>query len=269
MTEKLYAARVPVFFGGLAAMLAAESLRPARPWRTPRGRRLRFHLGLSVFNSLAYRLLAGAPLLLWVAYVHGRGWGAVGLWGLSGLPEVLTTLVVCDGWDYWWHRFNHRVPLLWRFHKVHHMDTHVDATTSLRFHIGELLLSAAAKAGWVLIWGPSVLAFAVFETAITLFAQFHHANVDFPDRVERAVRLVHMTPRLHAAHHTVSLRTRDNNFSTVFLWWDRLFGTFREADYREMETLGLPEGRETYLSFKDLLLWPARPAYHGNRRRAS
>jgi len=148
------------------------------------------------------------------------------------------------------------IPFLWRFHRVHHMDTHVDVTTSLRFHPIELTISYMVKAVWILIWGPSVLAYVVFEAGITAYAQFHHSAIDFPDRIERLIRWVHMTPRLHAGHHTVSLRTRDANYSTIFLIWDRLFRTLREPNRSELKKLGLPLGRETYMSFVELIKTP-------------
>jgi sterol desaturase/sphingolipid hydroxylase (fatty acid hydroxylase superfamily) len=211
---------------------------------------------MAVWNTIFVRILVAAPLVLWADFLRDNNLSLSSHLGLSGWQEILASLVVLDLFDYWWHRFNHTVPFLWRFHRVHHLDTHVDVTTSLRFHIGELLLSGVAKALWILMWGPSALAFAIFETAITAYSQFHHSNIDFPDRVERLVRWIHMTPRLHAGHHTVSLRTRDANFSTIFLVWDRLFKTLREPETSEMKLLGLPEGREGYLSFWRMLKAP-------------
>ena len=250
--------RLPAFFGVLLVTLAWETFRPSRPWNDARPRRLGFHAAVAAGNTLVMRLLLVPPLMAWVAFIHRKGWGLGGALGLTGWPEVLATLVVLDMLDYWWHRLNHRVFFFWRFHRAHHSDTHVDASTSLRFHLGELVLSTLAKTLWVLAWGPSVFAFTVFEAAITAFAQFHHANVDLPEPGERLVRLFHMTPRLHAAHHTVTLRTRDANFSTIFLWWDRLFGTFREADAGELAALGLPELRAGDLSWAAFLAAPAR-----------
>lgn len=250
--------RPAVFLGVLALMLAAETYFPARPWAQPRLRRLGFHALVAAVNTVLYRLALAAPLTALAAAVWGRGLGLAGRLGLSGAAELAASLVVLDLLDYWWHRWNHRVGLFWRFHRAHHYDTHVDVTTSLRFHFGELALSGGVKAFWILAWGPSPAAFVLFEAAITAFAQFHHANIDFPDAVERVLRLVHMTPRLHAAHHTVTRRSRDANYSTIFLWWDRLFGTLAEADAEEVKALGLPEGRTTDLSYAAFWAAPVR-----------
>ena len=173
--------------------------------------------------------------------------------------RIIASVIVLDLFDYVWHRLNHRVGTLWRFHKVHHVDTHVDVTTALRFHPGELFISAFAKALWIVIWGPSLWGFAAFEISISLAAQFHHSNIDFPRPVERVLRLFIVTPRFHTSHHTVARRTGDANFATIFILWDRIFGTYREPDDREMQTLGLPEGRDDYLSFQAWLTQPFRP----------
>ncbi|MBI3298235.1 MAG: sterol desaturase family protein [Elusimicrobia bacterium] len=249
--------RPAVFLAGLVLMLLWEGLVPARPWRAGRGRRLAFHLGVGAFNTALMRWALVPPLLAWAAFVRAKGWGAAGLLGLSGWTEIAVSLAVLDLLDYWWHRMNHRVAFFWRFHRAHHSDTELDATTSLRFHFGELVLSGGMKALWLLAWGPSPLAFVLFETAITACAQFHHANVDL-GRAEPPVRLLLMTPRLHAAHHTASRRTRDMNFSTIFLLWDRLFGTLAEATREELEVLGLPEGRAGALSPRGFLASPVR-----------
>jgi sterol desaturase/sphingolipid hydroxylase (fatty acid hydroxylase superfamily) len=102
------------------------------------------------------------------------------------------------------------------------------------------------------LWGPSLSAFMIFEAGITAYSQFHHSDIDFPDAVEEKLRWIHMTPRVHASHHTVSLRTRDANYSTIFSLWDRVFGTFQEPDSQEIKQLGLPEGREDVLSYKKM-----------------
>lgn len=250
--------RPAVFLGGLLVMLLAETLWPARPWAQPRLKRLGFHALVAGVNTFLYRLLLAAPLMALAGAVHSRGWGMAGILGLTGAAELLAAVLALDMANYWWHRWNHRVPLLWRFHRAHHYDTHVDAGTSLRFHFGELVLSGGLKSLWILAWGPSPEAFLVFEAAITLCAQFHHANIDLPAPLERLARLALMTPRLHAAHHTVSLRSRDANYATILLWWDRLFGSFAEADPEELRSLGLAEGRDRDLDFAAFWAAPAR-----------
>lgn len=258
MFENPDSLRLTLFLGGFALLFLVESLFSARKWQENRAKRAGVHAGMAVFNTVFMRLLVLAPFLLWADWVSENDWGLAPLLGYTGVAEIIATIIVLDFFDYIWHRLNHRVPVLWRFHKVHHVDTHVDVTTALRFHPGELTISAFAKASWILIWGPSVWAFAAFEIAISLAAQFHHANIAFPKNVERWLSLIIVTPRFHTAHHTVARRTGDGNFSTIFSLWDHIFGSYGEPDDEEMKTLGLPEGRQTYLSFSTWLLEPFR-----------
>ena len=217
---------------------------------------------LTLINTIIVSFLTAAPALLFAGWVRSNGLGLAPLLGLHGPAEWLASFIVLDMFDYWWHRFNHTVPVLWRFHKVHHVDTHVDATTAIRFHPGELIISnLLVKSIWILIWGPSVWGLLFFEMGLTVFAEFHHSNIDFPDRVESLVRKIIVTPRFHASHHTVSSRTREANFSAVFIFWDKIFGTYREVDSEEMKTLGLPRGKDVYLSFKAVLRGPFSDDY--------
>lgn len=253
--------RFSIFLFTLIIMFTIETIRPKRVWGNPRIHRLLFHLTLAVFNTALLRIVASKPLLNWGTIVYENKWGISSFFGLSGLIEILITLVVLDLFDYWWHRFNHRTPFLWRFHKVHHVDTHVDITTALRFHPCELLLSAVVKAIWILILGPTILSYTLFVTALTAAALFHHSNIDFPDRIETLVRSFFVTPRFHAAHHTVNKRTGNANFSAILIFWDKIFGTYQEPDYEEMKKLGLSRGRDTYLSFISTLKGPFSNEY--------
>lgn len=242
-----------VFVAGFALFFMLETLVPARPPQGDRLRRLGFHAGVAVLNTVLVRVLVYVPFLVFSVYVDEEGWGISRLLGLTGWTEIVLAIVVLDFFDYLWHRANHRVRFLWRFHKAHHADTGMDVTTALRFHPGELLISALVKAAWIAIWGPLVVAWFLFEALVSLCAQFHHANIDFPDSVERWLSWIVVTPRFHAAHHAVDRHYGNANFSTIFSLWDRLFGTYAEpaaggATTRAPGTLGLPEARELAFS---------------------
>ncbi|MEW8497819.1 MAG: sterol desaturase family protein, partial [Candidatus Thiodiazotropha taylori] len=134
-------------------------------------------------------------------------------------------------------------------------------TTALRFHPGELFLSSFAKALWVLVWGPTAIAWFVFEGLISLCAQFHHSNIDLPEPIERVLSRVIVTPRFHTSHHRVERAYGDANFSTIFSFWDPLFGSYNQMPREEKEAesgdlIGLPQARETAFSFKAWLIEP-------------
>lgn len=250
-----------VFLGGLLFFLGIETLAPKRPWRGSRLKRLLFHGAIAALNTVWVRLLLYVPLLLWIVYVEQQGWGISRWLGLTGWVEIVASLVVLDLFDYFWHRANHRVNFLWRFHKAHHADTAMDVSTALRFHPGELMISALAKALWIVIWGPTAIAWFLFEAMVSLCAQFHHTNIDFPDRVERVISAIIVTPRFHAAHHAVDRQYGDANFSTIFSLWDHLLRSYQQpesggATTNGEDALGLPEARERAFSAGAWLVEP-------------
>ncbi len=253
--------RLWIFIGGLCLFFFLESLAPARRSADGRVRRLAFHAVIAALNTALVRAFIYVPFLFWVVYVEEQGWG-LGRWlGLHSWPEIIISVIVLDLFDYFWHRANHRVPFLWRLHKAHHTDNEMDVTTALRFHPGELFVSGLVKAGWVVVWGPSAMAWFVFEAAISLGAQFHHSNISLPRAMERVVAPVIVTPRFHTSHHFVNRVYGDANYSTIFSFWDRLFGSYSQAPLGPDQQpgpkdIGLPEARAQSLSFRAWLLEP-------------
>ena len=253
MNIDLDTGKLIVFLGGLLFFLGIETLTPKRPWDQSRFKRLLFHGGIAAINTVLIRFLIYVPLLLWIVFVEQRGWGISRWLGLTGWVELAASLVVLDLFDYFWHRANHRITFLWRFHKTHHTDTAMDVTTALRFHPGELMISAIAKALWIAVWGPTAIVWFLFEAMVSLCAQFHHSNTDFPDRIERVVSALIVTPRFHASHHAVDRHYGDANFSTIFSLWDHLFRSFQRPKKAGTTThaensLGLPEARDRAFS---------------------
>jgi len=257
MTENDLQSWKPVALGGVVLLIfLIETLRRKRDWKDSRLKRAPTHLILMAVNSVIYKFVAWGGLYFLIVWVAEQDVGLSNLLGLEGTAGILATVVLYDFYDYWWHRANHRVPFLWRFHSVHHMDTHLDVTTGLRFHPGELLLSGIAKSIFIIVWGPGLLGYVIAQTAISTASFFHHGNYDLGDPLEKFASLFIMTPRLHASHHTVTTRTRDADYSTILIFWDRLFGTFRYARKDEVARLGLDTDRKKYLSPKKILLSP-------------
>lgn len=258
--------RLAIFLGGLLFFLFIESIFPARPSHEGRIKRLFFHVTVAAFNTLLMRILIYVPFLLWIVYVEQQGWGISRWLGLDGWLEIGVSLIMIDFFDYLWHRANHRVPFLWRFHKAHHADNEMDISTALRFHPGELLLSSIAKALWVVIWGPTAIAWFVFEGLISLCAQFHHSNIDLPDPVERVLSRLIVTPRFHTSHHRVDRAYGDANFSTIFSFWDPLFRSYNQVPFGPdgrlaADAIGLPEARNLTLSYR---AWFSEPFMRRN-----
>lgn len=258
--------RLLVFSLGLISLALLERLVAYRTPTTSTARRITLHVAVAIVNTTLTRMLVYVPLLIWIVYVEQMGWGIARWLGLDGWPEFLLSILVLDAFDYLWHRANHRIPFLWRFHKAHHSDNDLDVFTALRFHPGELIISAGVKASWVVVWGPSAIAWFLFEAMVSFCAQMHHSNIDLPDQVERSLARILVTPRFHAAHHLVERDYGDCNFSTIFSFWDHFFGTLApwlsHADLKA-RPMGLPEGRAETLSFSQLLLEPVKSRNFG------
>ncbi|MCK6450440.1 MAG: sterol desaturase family protein [Alphaproteobacteria bacterium] len=175
----------------------------------------------------------------------------------SGAPGLALDLLLFDFLIYWWHRANHVVPLLWRFHQVHHLDRFLDSTSALRFHFGEVLLSATARAAVVVALAFPLSSVLAFEGLLLLATIFHHSNLRLPAGLERALSRAIVTPSIHWVHHHRVRGDTDSNYASVLSLWDRLFAS-RSATARapDME-IGVEGRKET--GFLGLLLRPFRP----------
>ena len=223
-----------VVLGTLAVLLVAERLFPMA--RVVGGvRRVARNLSLAGVNAvLSWAVVV--PLAAFTAS-HALGWRPEWWSGWTGLA---LDLLILDCWIYWWHRANHEWPFLWRFHEVHHLDEFLDASSALRFHFGEVLLSSLVRAGVILLLGVPLLSVVVFETLLALSAMFHHSNLRLPPRFERALSRVIVTPSIHWVHHHAIRRDTDSNYSALLSVWDRLFRS-RSATQR---TPDMPIGTE-------------------------
>lgn len=209
-----------------------------------------------VFSGLA---LVVATLLVAPAVERSLGWlgekpfGLVPLFALPAAVGGVIGFLLMDLSFYYWHLLNHRVPVLWRFHNVHHMDPDLDVTTALRFHFGELALSAGFRVVQILVIGVSPLTYAVYEVVFQANTLFHHSNVRLPIRLERPLNQLLVTPRMHGIHHSQVEREANSNYGVVFPWWDRLHRTLGLHVPQSAITIGVP----AYSEPGDNRLWAA------------
>lgn len=181
-------------------------------------RRVAKNLSLAGFNAILSGLIV-VPLSA-LAAAHAFQWRP-DWWG--GAPGIVLDLLLLDCWIYWWHRLNHEWPFLWRFHEVHHLDEFLDASSALRFHFGEVLLSSIVRAGVILALGVPLLSVVLFETLLSLVTMFHHSNVRLPPRLEKALSFLIVTPSIHWVHHHALRRDTDSNYSALLSVWDHVF----------------------------------------------
>jgi sterol desaturase/sphingolipid hydroxylase (fatty acid hydroxylase superfamily) len=221
----IVASKGAIVLGLLAVMLVAERLRPLAR-RAGGLRRVGRNLSLAGLNALlSWAVVVPVSAL---AAGHALGWRPLwwqGPWGL------VADVVILDLWIYAWHRANHRFPLLWRFHEVHHLDGFLDASSALRFHFGEVFLSSLVRAAVIFLLGVPLASVVVFETLVAANAIFHHSNLRLPARLERALSLFIVTPSIHWVHHHAIRADTDSNYAALLSVWDRMFGS-RSATLR-------------------------------------
>ncbi len=266
--------RLGAFLGVFTLMALLEAALPRRPRTLPRRVRWPHNLGLVVLNSLLLRLVFPAAAVGVAAYVQQSGWGLIPWLGLDGLPALLLAVVLLDLAIYLQHVMFHAVPALWRLHRVHHADLDYDVTTGLRFHPIEILLSMVIKFAVIAALGAPVAAVVAFEVILNGMAIFNHANLRLPERLDRVLRYLVVTPDMHRVHHSVEDDEANSNFGFNLSWWDRLLGTYRaqpRAGHEGM-TIGIRTFRDpkTCATLPGMLLIPFRGPVAGyaiNRRR--
>lgn len=176
--------------------------------------------------------------------VERRRWGLLKVVRLPAWMEVTLAVVLMDYTLYVWHVLTHKAPLLWRFHVVHHVDLDLDASTALRFHFGELMISTGWRAGQVLLIGVSPLSLSVWQTFLLLSVLFHHSNVRLPVELERLLNRFVVTPRMHGIHHSIIREETDSNWSSGLTLWDWLHGTLKLNVPQQEITIGVPAFRD-------------------------
>ena len=213
--------------GTVATVVLLELRRPLRKEKddklTRDARNVAFSLMAAATVALAEKPVAG-PLAL---KVHKKRLGLLNMVRFPAWAEMLLSVVLLDYTLYIWHYLTHKAPFLWRFHRPHHVDLDLDASTALRFHAGELLLSVPWRAAQVRLIGVSPLALSIWQTLTLMEIMFHHSNIRLPFDVERRLCRVIVTPRMHGIHHSVVRKEADSNWSTIFPWPDYLHGTIR------------------------------------------
>jgi len=255
--------RLSVFLGVFVLMAVLEALLPAREAVLSRKTRWLGNLSMVVMGALVSRILLPATLVGVSLWAQQKGIGVFNVF-LDAVPAdasssnqllnsgeplsnsstylvhiaiVTLSVLLLDMLIYWQHRLFHTVPMLWRFHKMHHADSHVDTTTGLRFHPVEIAMSLGIKAAAVVILGVPAIAIVIFEVALNGFALFNHANIRLPQKWDDRIGLVLITQRLHRIHHSQAKNESNSNYGFSVSWWDRLFNSFTPRAAFSDETL--------------------------------
>ena len=187
--------------------------------------RLIVNVGLSVLTFAVAMVLVRPTALAVLQWAADKPFGLLHIVPMPVGAQFVVAFLLMDLTFYWWHVANHRIPFLWRFHNVHHIDPDLDVSTAFRFHFGEVALSAGFRVVQVSAIGLSAWMFAIYELVFQANTAFHHSNVRLPIRIERLLNLMLVTPRMHGIHHSQVRDETNSNYSVVFSWWDRLHRT--------------------------------------------
>lgn len=248
--------------GGYLFFIQWESGRAHRPFADAASRRRHVlrNLGLFVLVVLLADLAFGIGLLNTTSMIQSVPDGLLTRFDLSWPVQLVIGVVAIDLLYYGWHRLSHAVPLLWRMHRVHHSDTHLDVTTATRFHPLEVCVSIALVVSVLLALGIPLWVELARTLIINPLIMAQHANVRFPQSWDRALCGWLVTPALHRVHHSPLREEHDSNYGQIFSLWDRWFGTLRTgpASVAEVGVRGLDA--ERWQSVAGMMLTPfARP----------
>ena len=218
--------RLSVFVGILLTMIIWEFMAPRLTLTLPRSQRWPANLGIVVLNTVLVRLIFPMAPVGIAVLAASNGWGLFNVIDAPQVVAVITCVLILDFAIYAQHVTFHKVPVLWRLHRMHHADTGYDVTTGARFHPIEIILSMAIKLATVSVLGASPAAVIIFEVLLNATAMFNHGNLRLPLAIDQAIRVLIVTPDMHRVHHSVIPAETNSNFGFNLSIWDRLFGTY-------------------------------------------
>ncbi len=246
------AIRLSIFLGVLAVMALWEVAAPRRRRDIPRVIRWTNNLGLVVLDTVILRLTFPIVAVGLAVMAESNGWGLFNNIDVPVWVAIVVSMLLLDLAIYLQHVMLHAIPALWRLHRMHHADLDFDATTGLRFHPIEILISMGIKLAVVAALGPPGIAVLLFEVLLNATAMFNHANIALPRPVDRVLRLFVVTPDMHRVHHSVDPRETNSNYGFNLPWWDRLLGTYIAQPAKGHE--GMEIGIEQFRMRRDLWL---------------
>lgn len=250
-----------ILFLGIYVMAALLEWRfTMRPPTQPRVVRWKINFSLVLIDVLAQRFTFGAAAYITAIYAQTHGWGLLHVVDMPTWLKAVIGFMVLDFAIYLQHVMSHALPVFWRLHQVHHADLDIDASSGLRFHPLEILLSLLYKTMIVAALGIAPWIVIVFEITLNGAAVFTHANIRYPDRLDTLLRKLLVTPNMHRVHHSVYRDEMDTNFGFFLSVWDRLCGTEHKApprDGHEKVQLGLSDYRiQSVIGLRSLLIMP-------------
>ena len=251
--------RLGVFFGAFILLALWEWRWPKRVLTQNKVRRWLNNIALMVTGTLIVRILVPMAAVGAAYYAEKNHIGFANHMDIPLWIEVVVIFVLLDLAIYFQHAMFHVLPVMWRFHRVHHSDLDFDVTTGVRFHPVEILISVLIKIILIVTWGAPMVAVILFEIVLNYMSMFTHSNICLNERIERVLRWFIVTPDMHRVHHSIRENETNSNFAFNISAWDRIFGTYRaEPKAGQLgATIGLTQFREKkWQNYGGLLLTP-------------
>jgi len=232
-------------------MLAGEYVFPLRRRKWPSGPRFIINICITLLAFTVGVLIVRPVALATAKWVCSHNFGLVAKLPLPGAVQISMGFILMDATFYYWHRANHEIPVLWRFHKVHHVDPDLDVSTAFRFHFGEVLYSTGFRAAQVLLLGTMPITYLIYEVVFQCANMFHHSNLRLPAGLESKLNIFIVTPRMHGIHHSQIRNEMNSNYSVVFRSWDWVHRTLR----LDIPQASINIGVKGYQQKEDNRLW--------------
>ena len=252
--------RVAFFLAIFLIMSVLEILIPRRKAEKPKLSRWYSNLMLMFTSSLSVRYVLPFTGVTAAIFAKEQGMGFLNDFAVSPILAILLTIVLFDLVIYWQHRLFHKVPILWKLHKVHHADPDYDVTTGGRFHPIEIVLSMIIKIFMIFALGAPVLGVVIFEILLNGTSMFNHSNIRINSKLDGILRKFLVTPDFHRVHHSHLIDEQFKNYGFNLSIWDNIFRSYKAVpeEGHDKMIIGLDELKEDskVLSLFGMLLIP-------------
>tara|TARA_B100001057_G_scaffold240165_1_gene240543 strand:- start:4323 stop:5159 length:837 start_codon:yes stop_codon:yes gene_type:complete len=263
--------RTSILLGGIVLFWVLEGIIPLYSFKYKKGKHAFLNL---LFTSTTAIIGFGFAFLLLKSteIVNMYQFGIIYFFDLPLILEVLISLLILDlVGAYLVHFVEHKIPWMWKFHVIHHSDKNVDVTTGLRHHPGETVFRIMFTILGVYISGASIGIVMLYQSISVLFAHLTHANISLPNRLDRLISYLFVTPNMHKVHHHFKQPLTDTNYGNIFSIWDRVFGTYTFVE----DSKSLVYGIDTHIkdkkidSFSNLLMIPFKKMGKNSKSKVS
>ena len=251
-----------ISFGSFVFFVVYQLVKPKRDLTRTGKKRQLHNILLFVINSFFIRLALPISLVFIAISAQRNDIGIFNILAIDHVASNVVIIIICviilDFAIYCQHVATHKIPLLWKIHKVHHSDHDMDVTTAIRFHPIELIISLFYKSVCIVLLGAPVLAVLIFESLLFIGPVFNHSNAALPKKLDLLLRNVIATPDVHRAHHSIYKEEQDTNYGFFLIIWDKLFSTYthKPRDHHESMNIGLGSNEDTNISVIQMLKMP-------------